>query len=350
MYHMLQNVLSPLGSWHFHRNVRLSRNEVRQYCESVSRTSLANDLDGAFTSLVGNHEHPKRLFHAYATSEESGLHKWGFDNFSRWIIEDNAHQPLREFTPMLWRSFVYFSGYPFADPALSEGQYAALPDERIDESGFIRAYILLGLGGAGLLGGSKEDWSHAAGPGATWSQESARLTALMYDSLKVPAAKIHEAFRGAIDPESTLRAEKHVKDALRLGQPTPFDDVSFDAELAQASRRLLTDTGNVEPKGSDAFALSKADLKAWVQIILLLRVRSVSQRRASTVHGQWQTNGEVEGFSYVTDPREIRLSEELADAFVQLTIGGTEFVGWQTFERLCSQHVRLRFLTLGLLH
>lgn len=234
------------------------------------------------------------------------------------------------------------AGFPFTELILNDFEGPAPEHKRIDEDGFVRAYHLLALGGVELLGNAKDDFTPRGSVEKSWSQKSSRLASLMFSGLKVSSTEVNERFQGLINANLSDHAEEQLMNVIVLTQPAPYmTGLSFEQELKEVARRLLTD--NVAPNydKTSSFAVPKHDLQTFIQLFLLLRIGNAPWARGLILYQTVQMCGDIEKPAFVSDQEEILLSARLANALIQHTLGNVDSITWQSFETVYMAYVRI---------
>jgi hypothetical protein len=339
---MWQNFLAPVGIWFHQQLTKSSEKTIKQYYEDVNRSTLFKNLVDVLGKLVDNHEHLRDIFKQNAVTDEDGVLHWEEDSFKKWVITNEPVSVISAFIPPLWRVFVYFAGFPFTELILTDFEEPAAQHIRIDEDGFVRAYNLLALGGVELLGNTKDGWTPRGDVEKSWSQKSPRLASLMFNCLKISSTEVDERFQELVNANPTDHAEEQLMDAIALTQPAPYmTGLSFEQELREVARRVLTD--NVAPNydKTSSFAMSKHDLQTFIQLFLLLRIESAPWTRGLILYQTVQMCGDIEKPAFVSDQEEILLSARLANALIQHTLVNVDSITWQSFETVYMAYVRI---------
>ncbi|KAE9377605.1 hypothetical protein N431DRAFT_434782 [Stipitochalara longipes BDJ] len=343
---MWQNFLAPVGIWFHQQFTNSSEKTIKQYYEDISKSTLSKDLVDVLGKLVDNHEHLRDIFKQHAVTDEDGVLHWKKDSFKKWVTTNQPHPVISAFLPTLWRVFIYFTGFPFTEPILNKFEGPAPQHRRIDEDGFVQAYILLALRGIELLGNTKNGWTPRGDVEKNWSRKSPRLARLMFDGLKISSTEVDERFQGLPNANHTDQAEEQLMNSIALTQPEPYmTGISFEQELREVARRLLAD--NVAPNydKTSSFVVSKHDLQIFVQLFLLLRIGNVPWTRGLILHETIQMCGDIETLAFVSNQEEILLSARLANALIQYMLGNIDSITWQSFETffMAYPNIVLRF-------
>jgi hypothetical protein len=339
---MWRNFLAPVGIWSHQQYTKASEKTIKQYYEDVNRSKLSKDLVDVLEKLVDNHEHLRDIFKQDAVTDENGVLYWEEDSFKKWITTNQPLSVISAFIPTLWRVFVYFAGFPFTELILNDFEGQAPQHQRIDEDGFVRAYILLALSGVELLGNTKDGWTPRWNVEKSWSQKSPRLASLMFDGLKISSTEVDERSQGLISANLTDHSEEQLMNAIALTQPVPYmAGLSFEQELRKVARRLLTD--NIVPNHDEtsSFAVSKHDLQTFIQLFLLLRIGNSPWRRGLILYETVQICGDIEKPAFVSDQEEILLAARLADALIQHILGNVDSITRKSFETVYMAYVRI---------
>ena len=342
MSQMWQNFLAPVGIWLHQQSTKSSEKAIKQYYEDVNRSTLLKDLVDILGTFAGNHEHLRDIFKQDAVADEDGVLHWEENSFKKWVTTNQPLSVINHFISTLWHVFVYFAGFPFTELILNDFEGPAPEHKRIDEDGFVRAYHLLALGGVELLGNAKDDFTPRGSVEKSWSQKSSRLASLMFSGLKVSSTEVNERFQGLINANLSDHAEEQLMNVIVLTQPAPYmTGLSFEQELKEVARRLLTD--NVAPNydKTSSFAVPKHDLQTFIQLFLLLRIGNAPWARGLILYQTVQMCGDIEKPAFVSDQEEILLSARLANALIQHTLGNVDFITWQSFETVYMAYVRI---------
>ena len=339
---MWQYLREGVGVWFYQRATRSSEETVKQYYQNITRSTHSKELVDVLGKLLGNHEHPRDIFKQHAVTDEDGVLHWEEDSFKKWVTTNQRLSVLSVFVPTLWRIFVYFAGYPFTKLILHDSEVPALHHQRIIEGGFVLAYNLLGLRGVELVGSTKDTWTPGGNIETSWSQKYPRLASLMFNSLRIFSTEGGERFQGLDSANFTENAEKQLMDAIALTQPEPYmSGLSFEQDLREVARQLLSNNAVPNYEKNSSFTVTKHDLQTFVQLFLLLRIRSAPWRRGLVLHYNVKRCRDVEKPLFVYDEEEILLSARLANALIQHTLGNIDSITWQSFEGVYKTYVRV---------
>ena len=276
-------------------------------------------------------------------TDEDGVLHWEEDSFKKWVTKNQRLSVLSAFIPTLWRIFVYFARYPFAEPILHDSEGLSLHRQCIDKDGFIMAYSLLGLRGVEIVGSTKGGCTPGASIEKRWSEKYPRLSTLMFNSLRRFSTEGAEHFQRLDSADFTENAEKQLVDAIVLTQPEPYDQgLSFEPELREVARQLLASNAALNHQKSISFTVLKDDLQTFIQLFLLMRMGDAPWRSGLTLYLNVKRCGDVERPPFVNDEEEILLSARLANALIQHTLGDVDStLTWQSFETVFKAYVRV---------
>jgi hypothetical protein len=193
-----------------------------------------------------------------------------------------------------------------------------------------------------LVGSTKDAWTQGGSIEKSWSQKYPRLASLTFNSLRIFSTEGDERFQGLDSANLTENAEKQLMDAIALTQPEPYmSGLSFEQDLREVARRLLANNAAPNYEKNSSFTVSKHDLQTFVQLFLLLRIRSAPWRRGLILHHNVKRCGDVEKPPFLYNEEEILLSARLENALVQHTLGNVDSITWQSFESAYKTYVRV---------
>ncbi|KAH8900560.1 hypothetical protein GQ53DRAFT_835549 [Thozetella sp. PMI_491] len=341
-----QSLLAPVGVWIHQRLSSASQQTIEQYYQDLSGPKLSNDLKEAVEALLGSQEHLRAIFKEDAVPDQDGILRWDEDNFRKWVASQQPLAVLGAFAPRLWHAFVYFAEFPFAEPMI---RHSDAQDRRVNEGGFVQAYILLALRGMELLGNGKDGWTAKGAVENNWSQKAPRLLTCLFDGLKISTPAQEEPSQGFVNRDATAHAEEQLMDAIVLTQPVPhMTGLPFEEGLRDVAKRLLIDNLAPSYHKPPTWVVPKNDLQTLVQLILLLRLGNSPWKQGLVLHQTTRMSGDVERLALVTDEEEVRLSARLSDAFIKYKLGDADAVTRQAFETICAAYpnIVLRYYQL----
>lgn len=342
MSQIWQTLSQGVGIWFFQRLTKSSEKVIKQYYENINRSTVSKELVDVLGKLLDDHEHARDIFKQGAVTDKDGVLHWEEDSFKKWVTTNQPLSVLIVFVPTLWRVFVYFAGFPFTERILNDFEGPATQHQRIDEDGFVLAYNLLALRGVELLGSTKHAWTPEGDVEKSWSQKYPRLASLMFNGLKIPSTEVDERFQGLIGANLMDLAEEQLMNAIVLTQPEPYmTGLSFEPELREVARRLLTDNVTHNYDKTSFFTVSKHDLQTLIQLFLLLRIENAPWRRGLILYQTTQRCGDIEKPAFVSDQKEIRLSIRIANALMQHALVKLDSITWQSFETFYNTYVRV---------